>query len=110
MRDMDNYLLLQKNNSTFFFVHYPDRYHIISVNRQFTDAKEEKILSETCSDAVIDEMNLTRITILKRDLRGVAIGGCEAGDVLIAVMVFFPFVMLLDFRHIVRGCQIFISY
>ncbi len=80
---MDNYLLLQKNNSTLFFVHYPDRYHIISVNRQFTDEKEEKLLSETCSDAVIDEMNLTRITILKRDLRGVAIGGCEAGDVLV---------------------------
>lgn len=80
---MDNYLLLQKNSSIFLFVHYPDRYHIISVNRQFTDEKEEKLLSETCSDAVIDEMNLTRTTILKRDLRGVAIGGCEAGDVLV---------------------------
>ena len=28
-------------------------------------------------------MNLTRTTILKRDLRGVAIGGCEAGDTLV---------------------------
>lgn len=80
---MDNYLLLQKNSSIFLFVHYPDRYHIIAVNRQFTDEKEEKLLSETCSDTVIDEMNLTRTTILKRDLRGVAIGGCEAGDVLV---------------------------
>ena len=80
---MDNYLLLQKNSRMFLFVHYPDRYHIISVNKQFTDEKEEKLLSGTCSDAVIDEMGLTRTTILKQDLRGVAIGGCEAGDVLV---------------------------
>ena len=83
VKPMDNYLLLQKNSSIFLFLHYPDRYHIISVNKQFTDEKEEKLLSGTCSDAVIDEMGLTRTTILKQDLRGVAIGGCEAGSVLV---------------------------
>lgn len=80
---MDNYLLLQKNSRVSLLVRYTDRYHIIAVNNKLDDDKEEKVLAGNCSDAVIDEMRLTRETIMKTDLRGVAIGGCCAGDVVV---------------------------
>lgn len=80
---MDNYLLLQKNSRVFLLVRYTDRYHIIAVNNKLDEDKEEKVLAGNCSDAVIDEMGLTRETILKTDLRGVAFGGCCAGDVIV---------------------------
>ena len=80
---MDNYLLLQKNSRVSLLVRYTDRYHIIAVNNKLDEDKEEKVLAGNCSDAVIDEMGLTRVTIMTKDLRGVAIGGCCAGDVII---------------------------
>ena len=80
---MVNSLLLQKNSRISFLVRYTDRYHIIAVNNKLDEDKEEKILSGNCSEAVIDEMGLTRETIMKKDLRGVAIGGCSAGDVIV---------------------------
>lgn len=80
---MDNYLLLQKNSRVSLLVRYTDRYHIIAVNNKLDEDKEEKVLAGNCSDAVIDEMGLTRETIMKTDLRGVAIGGCCAGDVVV---------------------------
>lgn len=80
---MDNYLLLQKNSRISLLVKYTDRYHIIAVNNKLDDDKEEKVLAGNCSDAVIDEMGLTRVTIMAKDLRGVAIGGCCAGDVIV---------------------------
>lgn len=64
-------------------VRYTDRYHIIAVNNKLDEDKEEKVLAGNCSEAVIDEMGLTRETIMKKDLRGVAIGGCCAGDVIV---------------------------
>lgn len=80
---MDNYLLLQKNSRVSLLVRYADRYHIIAVNNKLDDDKEEKVLAGNCSDAVIDEMGLTRVTIMTIDLRGVAIGGCCAGDIIV---------------------------
>lgn len=80
---MDNYLLLQKNSRVYMLVRYIDRYHIIAVNNKLDEDKEEKVLAGNCSEAVIDEMGLTRETIMKKDLRGVAIGGCCAEDVIV---------------------------
>lgn len=80
---MGNYLLLQKNSRIFLLVRNTDRFHIITVNNKLDEGKEAKVLAGNCSDAVIDEMGLTRETILKKDLRGVAIGGCCAGDVIV---------------------------
>lgn len=80
---MGNSLLLQKNSRVYLLVRYIDRYHIIAVNNKLDEDKEEKVLAGNCSDAVIDEMGLTRATIMKKDLRGVAIGGCCAGDVIV---------------------------
>ena len=80
---MENYLLLQKNSRVSLLVCYQDRYHIILVNNKLDEKNEEKVLAGNCSEAVMDEMELTRETIMKTDLRGVAIGGCSAGDVLV---------------------------
>lgn len=80
---MGNSLLLQKNSRVFLLIGYPDRFHIITVNNKLDKNAEEKVLVGNCSNAAIDEMGLTRETIMKKDLRGVAIGGCGAGDVII---------------------------
>lgn len=80
---MDNHLLLQKGNRIYLLVKYPDRYHIVTVNNALDEAAEEKLLSGSCSDAVIDEMGLSRQTVLRKELRGVAVGGCTAGDVIV---------------------------
>ena len=55
-----------------------------------TMAQEEKVVTlsgnayiTSGSNAAIDEMGLTRETIMKTDLRGVAIGGCCAGDIIV---------------------------
>ena len=80
---MDNYLLLQKNSRIFLLVDYVDRFHIITVDSKLDDVKEEKVLTGACSEAVMDEMGLTRRTIMKTDLRGIAIGGCCAGDIIV---------------------------
>lgn len=80
---MENYILLQNKNRTYILLAYPDRYHIITVNKKLDDITEEKLLSGYFSDNAIDEMGLTRETITKTDLRGVAIGGCFAGDAII---------------------------
>lgn len=80
------YLLLQKNNRVFLLVRYPDRYHIIAVNHKLDEEKEEKVLSGYCSDAAMDEMGLTRETVMMANLRGVGIGGCRAGDAVVLYM------------------------
>lgn len=83
---MENYLLLQKNGWAFLLIRYTDRYHIITVNRKLDQEKEEKVLTGNCSNAVIDEMGLTRETIMKSDLRGVSVGGNCAGDAIVLHM------------------------
>lgn len=80
---MNNSLLFQKSGRVFLFVGYPDRFHIITVNNKLDNQAEQRVLSETCSNAVMDELGLARETIMKKDLRGVAIGGCCAGDTVI---------------------------
>lgn len=80
---MGNSLLLQKGGRISLFVRYTDRYHIIAVNKKLDEANETLVLSGSCSDAVMDELGLTRETIMKQDLRSVAIGGCSAGDTIV---------------------------
>lgn len=80
---MDNHLLLQKGNHTYILLSYPDRYHIITVDKHLDEKTEEKLLSGCFSDQVMDEMGLTRETVRKADLRGISISGYFAGDTLI---------------------------
>lgn len=77
---MDNYLLLQNKKRLFMLVRYPDRFHLITVNSKLDEKNEERVLSGACSDPAMDEMGLSFETIPTTDLRGVAIGGCFAGD------------------------------
>lgn len=80
---MANSILLQRNSRVYLLLRGSDRLHIITVNSKLDDAKEEKLLAGTCSEAVMDEMGLTRETVMKCDLRGVAVGGCYAGSVIV---------------------------
>ncbi|MBE6981793.1 MAG: hypothetical protein E7437_05660 [Ruminococcaceae bacterium] len=80
---MERCLLIQKKSRIFLLLKYPDRYHIIDVNDKLDEQAENTVLAGDCSDADIDRMGLKRVTILKSDLRGVAIGGCLAGDVIV---------------------------
>lgn len=80
---MENHLLLQKGKNIVMLVSCTDRFHILTVNSKLDEVAEEKILAGDRSEAAMDEMGLTRITVLKKELRGVAYGGCEAGDSLI---------------------------
>lgn len=81
--DMYHHLILQRNNSHYLLIQYPDRYHIISVNRKLEFEVEEWILANYCTDAELDQFGLTRETIQNRELRGVAVGGHTAGSVLV---------------------------
>lgn len=80
---MERCLLIQKKSRIFLLLKYPDRYHIIDVNDKLDEQAENTVLAGDCSDADIARMGLKRVTILKSDLRGVAIGGCLAGDVIV---------------------------
>lgn len=80
---MFNHLILQRNNSHYLLIQYPDRYHIISVNRKLEYELEEWILTNPCSEAELDEFGLTRETIPMRELRGVAVGDNTAGSVVV---------------------------
>ena len=80
---MVNHLILQRQNQFYLLIQYPDRYHIITVNKRLEKEIEERILASVCNDAFLDEMGLKRETIPKQELRGVAVGGRYAGDVVV---------------------------
>lgn len=80
---MVNHLIIQNRSKLYLLLEYPDRYHIITVNDHLDSESEELILSSARSDAVLDEMRLSRETIMRDDLRGIAIGGCHAGDAIV---------------------------
>ena len=78
--------ILQKSEDSaklYLLVRYPNRFHIITVNGQLTVEAEERILSAPCSDSVLDEMGIKRVTLHRADLLGVGIGGGLAGDILV---------------------------
>lgn len=80
---MFNHLILQKHSHHFLLIEYPDRYHIITVNKRLDPETEEWILASICTDAFFDDAGLTRDTLLKSEVRGVAVGGYTAGSVIV---------------------------
>lgn len=80
---MENSLLLQKGKYTYLLLSCGDRFHILTVNRKLDETAEEKLHAGQCSEAVMDELGLTRFTVMKTELHGIAYEGCEAGDSLI---------------------------
>jgi len=77
---MNPHLILLQKGKHSLLIRYPDRLHLIEVNRKLTEEAEEKILNGVFSDSALDELGLTRETIHLRDLRGVAVGGPETGE------------------------------
>lgn len=79
---MVKHLVLQKKGRHFLLIEYPDRYHIVTVNKRLEVDTEEWILASVCPESFFDDAGLTRETIPKRELRGVAVGGNTAGHVI----------------------------
>lgn len=79
---MVKHLVLQKKGRHFLLIEYPDRYHIVTVNKRLEVDTEEWILASVCPESFFDDAGLTRETIPKRELRGVAVGGNTAGNVI----------------------------
>lgn len=79
---MNNHLLLQKTGRIYLLIRYADRYHIVTVDRKLDEAKEAKLLSGDCSNAVLDELGLTRKTIPLSNVKSVFVGGRHAGAVI----------------------------
>ena len=78
--------ILQKSEESanlYLLVRYPNRFHIITVNRRLTVEAEERILSSPCSDSALDEMGIKRLTLHRANVLGVGIGGGLAGDILV---------------------------
>lgn len=74
-------LLLQKEDKLFLLLRGGQAFHLISVDERLTAEREEKLLAiYPCSDASLRELELN---FQKLSIRGVAIGGCEAGDTVI---------------------------
>jgi len=65
------------------FVHYPDRYHIITINKKLAALHKERILAGGCSDQQIKEMGVTCTTIPKSSVHNIAVSGESAGDTII---------------------------
>jgi len=76
---MIDHLLLQRGSHTFLLLRHPDRFHIIAVNDQLTEENEASILENLCSEARMDEMGLTRQTVLLSSVQSITVGGHLAG-------------------------------
>ena len=74
------HLILQQKGKHYLLIRYPDRIHLITVDRKLSAEAEERVLSGVFSNTVLDELGLSRETIRLQDLRGVAVSGPETGE------------------------------
>lgn len=75
------YLLLQQRDKLYMLLGKAGKYHLVTVDRRFTEEKEEKLLQlYPCSDRTLQELE---ITVSALSVRGVAYEYPEAGDELI---------------------------
>lgn len=76
---MVEHYLLQNGSRISVLIRREGDYHIIDVNRQFDEEKEAAVLAEDCTVAQMRKLGVAFQTISRENLRGVAIGGSEAG-------------------------------
>lgn len=76
---MTEHYLLQNGSRIFILIRREGAYHIIEVNRQFDEKKEETVLSESCTVEQMRKLGVAFQTAGRENLRGVGIGGSEAG-------------------------------
>lgn len=73
-------LLLLKGGKHYLLLDAGDRLHLINRNDRLTENKEKRLLAMyPCSETAISELNISYTTIYKKDLRGVGVGGADAG-------------------------------
>lgn len=79
---MIQHLLLQKGNKAYLLLAGEKEYHIITADRRLSEEAEAWLLAQERSIPAMNERQLSRLTIHKSDVRGVAVGGVEAGSVI----------------------------
>ena len=73
-------LILLREGKQYLLLNAGDRLHLIAVNNRLTDAKEAQLMDiYPCSEEAMSELDISCTTILKKDIKGVAIGGIDAG-------------------------------
>lgn len=76
----NGYLMLLKAGKHYLLLNGGDRLHLINVNDRLTEETEEQLLKVyPCEEAIIAKLGISYTTILKKNLRGVAVGGEDAG-------------------------------
>ena len=74
-------LLLQQGEKLYMLLRSGNRFHLFTADKRFTQEREAKLLQMyPCSEETLRELGVTFTAWL---VRGVAAGGCEAGDALV---------------------------
>lgn len=80
-------LILLKDGKHYLLLNGGDRVHLVNVNDRLTEEKENQLLAMyPCSEAAMSELDISYTVIHKKDLKGVAVGGVDAGCELSLVM------------------------
>ena len=75
------YLLLQQGQKLFMLLRSGSKFHLFTVDKRFTEEREEKLMQlYPCSEETLRELG---VTFTAWYVRGVAAGGCDAGEELI---------------------------
>ncbi|MBQ8621287.1 MAG: hypothetical protein IJ422_03135 [Oscillospiraceae bacterium] len=74
------WLTCQKGSKTYLLAKDEKAYYIIDVDRHLNYDTEEWLIQQGISEALLKELALSYERIAKEEVRGVAIGGCEAGE------------------------------
>ena len=75
------YLLLQQGQKQFMLLRSGSKFHLFTVDKRFTEEREEKLMQlYPCSEETLRELGFTFTAWY---VRGVAAGGCDAGETLI---------------------------
>ena len=73
-------LMLLKSGKHYLLLNAGDRLHLVNVNDRLTEEKENQLLAMyPCSESALSVLGISYTTIHKKDLKGVAVGGVDAG-------------------------------
>lgn len=73
-------LVLLNSGKHYLLLNAGDRLHLVNVNDRLTEEKENRLLAiYPCSEVAMSEFDISYTVIHKKDLKGVAVGGTDAG-------------------------------
>lgn len=73
-------LILLKEGKHYLLLNAGDRFHLVTANNRLTEEKENALLAMyPCSETAMSELGISYTVIHKKNLKGVSIGGADAG-------------------------------